>query len=92
MKGLTIFYFESTDFTVDWLQFKLADKAHSKSWQAHRVGVAKVGQPSLETGSLDIAMSTDPREAIVKINSTSPGQTTIQALEYELHAQGRGKT
>ena len=92
MKGLTIFYFESTDFTVDWLQFKLADKAHSKSWQAHRVGVAKVGQPSLETGSLDIAMSTDPREAIVKINSTSPGQTTIQALEYERHAQGRGKT
>lgn len=91
-KGMTVFYFDSTDFTVDWFQFALADREHTKSWQAHRVGVAKVGQPSLETGSLDIAMATDPREAIIKISSTSPGQVAIQALEYELHAQGRGKT
>ena len=92
MKGLTIFYFDSTDFTIEWLQTKLASKTHTKSWQAHRVGVAIVGQASLETGSLDVAMATDPREAVIKIKSNSPGQVAIQALEYELLPAGRGKT
>ncbi len=90
--GLTIFYFDSTDFTIEWKQSPLATKTHEKSWQAHRVGVAIVGQPSLETSSLGVAMATDPRLAVVKIKSNSPGQVAIQALEYELQGQGRGKT
>lgn len=90
--GMTVFYFDSNDFTVEWLQSPLATKTHTKSWQAHRVGVAVVGAASLETGSLQVPMATDPRVAIVKINSTSPGQVAIQALEYELQGQGRGKT
>lgn len=91
-KGLTVFYFESTDFILEWLQTPLATKTNTKSWQAHRVGVAQVGQPSFETSSLDVAMATDPRDAIVRIKTDSPGQVAIQALEYELMAQGRGKT
>ncbi len=92
MKGLTVFYFDSTDFTLEWLQTKNHTKLHTKSWQAHRVGVAKVGQASLETGSLDVAMATDPREAVIRIKSNSAGQVAIQALEYELIPAGRGKT
>ena len=89
MQRLIVFHHETTDYTVSWQPFTGAS-SKADAFQAHKVGVAKIGQASFDTGYHEVGIVADPRDGTLHISSSSPGTFAILALEYELQPQGRG--
>jgi hypothetical protein len=87
---LAIFHWETTDYRLEFQPY-LNSTVYSESFQSHRVGVATIGQPSFETSWKEMGVNGDPRDMLITIKSSSPGQTAIMAIEYVLQTQARGK-
>lgn len=90
MQRLVVFHLNSSDYEVVYTD--AGGEVRTSQWQAHRVGVAILGEPSLDTGFSDHGVRGDPRTQTITLRSDTPGQVAWLALEYELQGQGRGSS
>ena len=91
VSGLAVFHFETSDYEVASVAYP-GRKEDVTGFQSHRVGVAQIGQPSLESRYKEIGVIADPRELVLTIRSSTPGQYTITAVEFMLQPEAGGKT
>ncbi len=90
MQRLVVFHLDSSDYEVIYTD--AGGEVRTSQWQTHKVGVAILGDPSLDTGFSDHGVRGDPRTLPITLRHETPGHVAWLALEYELTGKGRGQT
>lgn len=83
-----IFHKNTTDYVVQ-VALDRRDITYTSKWQSTTIGQTIIGASSVHTGFSTHMLTDDLRQATVTIESDTPGDMIIEALEYKTKAIGR---